>query len=145
MQEQDEKKRKKAEYNKMYAIKNRERILENERKYKDSGRRAELRIIDAPKRRKATAEWYAKNKELKADYMKLYKEKCWNENERKQRELLSDSYVIKVIKKASGYTLSRDEITQEQIEIKKNEILINRIIKQIKTKENELQNSRFKK
>ena len=141
----EEKKAKKSEYNKQYAIKNRERLLENERKYKASGRRAELRIIDAPKRRKATAEWYAKNKAMKAEYMKRYKEKYWNENERKQRELLSDSYVIKVIKKASGYTLSRGEITKEQIELKKNEILINRIIKQIKTKENELQNSRFKK
>lgn len=54
--------------------------------------------------------------------MKRYKEKCWNENEKQQRELLSDSYIIKVIKKASGYTLRRDEITKEQIELKKNEI-----------------------
>ena len=64
----EEKKRKIKEYNKQYAIKNKERLLENERKYKASGRRAELRIIDAPKRRKNAAEWYIKNKELKVAY-----------------------------------------------------------------------------
>lgn len=141
----EEKKTKKSEYNKQYRIKNRDKLLEKERQYKASGRRTELRVVDAPKRRKAAAEWYAKNKQTKAAYLKRYKENVWTENERKQRELLSNSYVIKVIKKASGYTLSRNEITIEQIELKKNEILINRIIKQIKTKENELQNSRFKK
>ena len=141
----EEEKAKKSEYNKQYRIKNREKLLEREREYKASGRRTELRIVDAPKIRKYVAEWYVKNKQLKAEYMKRYKEKCWTENEKKQRELLSDSYVIKVIKKASGYTLKRSKITNNQIEIKRNEILVNRIIKQIKSKENELPNSRFKK
>ena len=134
----EEKKRKIKEYNKQYAIKNKERLLENERKYKASGRRAELRIIDAPKRRKNAAEWYIKNKELKVAYMKDYRQKILNEKERKRCELLSDSYVIRVIKKASKYTLDISEISKEQIELKRNEILINRIIKQIKLKENEL-------
>lgn len=121
----------------------RAKMIEREKQYKATGRRKELRIKDAVKRRAASEKWRQANLDRKREYMRQYKDKFWIEYERQQRELLNDKYVIKVIKKQFDYTIKTKDITPAQIEIKRNEILINRITKQIKLKENgELQNSR---
>lgn len=121
----------------------RARMIEREKAYKATGRRKELRIKDAEKRRAASKKWRQANLDRKREYMRQYKDKFWIDYERQQRELLNDKYVIKVIKKQSDYTIKTKDITPAQIEIKRNEILINRIVKQIKLKENgKLQDSR---
>lgn len=111
---------------------------EKEKQYKATGRRKELRKKDAEKYRTYIKKWREKNKEKRIEYMRKYKDDVWIEHEKTQRELLDDKYVIKVIKKQLGYTIKTQDISLEQIEIKRNQILINRIIKQIKLQENEL-------
>lgn len=121
----------------------RAKAIEREVAYKATGRRKELRIKDAAKRRKAVADYVKNNPEWKKAYMRKYKDTFWIKYEAEQRELLDDKYVIKVVKKQSGYTVKTKDISKELIEIKRNEILVNRIIKQINIKENgKFQNSR---
>lgn len=107
----------------------RQKKIDAEKRYKDSGRRKELRVIHAPKLREKSAEWKLKNKDRVKKYVRQYKDNVWIEHERQQRKDLSDQYIVKVIKKETNYIIKTNEIPAELIEIKRLQIKTKRSLK----------------
>lgn len=107
----------------------RQKKIDAEKRYKDTGRRKELRVINAAKLRKKSAEWKSKNKERVKKYVRQYKDKVWIEHERQQRKNLADPYVIKVIKKETDYILKKKDIPPDLIEIKRLQLKTKRLLK----------------
>lgn len=91
--------------------------IESEKRYKATGRRKELRVINAVELRKRSAAWKKKNPELVKKYVKWYRKTKLIHFERLKRKTLADQYIIGVIKKSMNYKLKTKDIPQELIEM----------------------------
>jgi hypothetical protein len=104
--------------------------------YRLSGRRKELYHTDPNKSQVLKDKW-AKLKanesrlQKKRVYAKKYREEVLIEKEREQRKILSDKYIICVIKKQLDYKIKTSQIPKEIIELKKNNIKIKRETKKL--------------
>jgi hypothetical protein len=113
-----------------------EKKLLIDKKYRLSGRRRELYHSDPNKSQRLKGLWLKMKVNESANtkrltYLKKYREEVLIKKERKQRENLSDIYVIAVIKRQFNYKIKTSEIPKELIELKKNNIKIKRETKKV--------------
>lgn len=108
----------------------RQKKIESDRRYKESGRRNQMCRAN-PKHKERAAVWKKKNPDRVRKNFRKYKDRVWIEHERNQRKNLDDSYVLKVVKKSMNYIVKTKDIPKELIEIQRIKIFTHRKLKQV--------------
>lgn len=125
----NEKRRVKYKTDPEYRIKK----LKADKEYSLSGKRKEAYNRNSNKNEILKKKWQktktSPNKELRDKYIRKYKDEFWIQKEKEDRGNLTDSYIIKVIKKQQKYQIKTQEIPKELIEVKRNILKIKRITK----------------
>ena len=125
----NEKRRIKYQKDEAFRLKRRE----VDRKYRESGRRKEAHLKNPNRGEVLKRNWQkVKDSPKRIEYNKKYREQVLIERKKKERDELTDAYVVKVIKKRLKYKLKTSEIPKELIELKRNQIKIKRLTKTTK-------------
>ena len=108
--------------------------LNADKEYRDSGRRKELYHNNPDKENILKEKWKkikfddVKNGKRK-EYNRKYKDEVWIKKEKDDRDNLTDSYILKIIKIQQKYQIKTAEIPKDLIEAKRNILKLKRITK----------------